>query len=279
MRLSLLGLGLIGTAWSRHWHADGHDLRSWNRSAKPDAPGFNADLATAVRGAEVVAIVVSDGPAVLDLVERLAPHLSPGAVVCQHSTIGRDECRAAAGRVGAAGGRFLDMPFTGSKTASEQRQVVWYVGGDPADLACVEPVYRPLARAILPVGPVGHATALKLCMNLNIAGVYQALCEALTTADRAGIDRSAFFQALDLNVSRSGLVDLKRPKLDTDDWSPHFAVKHMHKDLRLALRLAAEAGLGLPGTAEVERAYARAEAMGLAESDFASLVEVVRRRA
>ena len=279
MRIALLGLGLIGTAWSRHWHTDGHDLRTWNRTPKPDAPGFQADLAEAVRDAEVVAIVVSDGPAVLDLVARIAPHLAPGAVVCQHSTIGRDECLAAAASVHAAGGRFLDMPFTGSKTASEQRQVVWYVGGDPVDQARVEPLYRPLARALLLVGPVGHATALKLCMNLNIAGVYQALCEALTTADRAGIERSAFFQALDLNVSRSGLVDLKRPKLDADDWSPHFAVKHMHKDLRLALRLAAEADLDLPGTAEVERAYARAEALGLADSDFASLVEVVRRQA
>jgi len=274
MRIALFGLGLIGSVWARHWRADGHALTTWNRTPQPDAPGFTADAAQAVQDAEVVAIVVSDGAAVSAVLDRILPHLAPGAVVCQHSTIGRDETLASSLRVAAAGGRFLDMPFTGSKGAAEDRTVVWYVGGAAADLARVEAAYAPLARRLLPVGEIGQATALKLAMNLNIAGVFQALCEALATARAAGVPREAFWAALDLNVGRSGLVDLKRPKLDAGDWSPHFALKHLRKDLGLALALAGDLGLDLAQTVTAEARCRQAEARGLGDCDFAALAEL-----
>lgn len=276
MHIAVLGLGLIGSIWAKHWLADGHPVRAWNRTKKPDVPGFSADPLVAVREAEVVAIVVSDGPAVQSVIERIAPVLRPGMTVCQHSTIGRDETLAAAKLVQATGAGFLDMPFTGSKTASENRQVVWYIGDDAGCFAGVEAVYQPLARAFVPIGGIGQAMAMKLAMNLNIAGVYQALAEAVRLAGAAGIAPERVFSTLALNVGHSGVADLKKPKILASDWSPHFAVKHMRKDLQLALRLARASGLGLPQTIATEAAYGRAEELGLAESDFSSLIETVR---
>jgi 2-hydroxy-3-oxopropionate reductase len=62
----------------------------------------------------------------------------------------------------------------------------------------------------------------------------------------------------------------------TGDFSPQFSIKHMHKDLRLALRHAASLGLRLDETAAVERAYATAAEQGLGELDFSALLKVVR---
>lgn len=275
MRIALFGLGIIGSIWARHIAADGHRLTTWNRSAKPDAPGFTADIGEAADGAELALIVVADGPAVREVVELILPRLAPSAVVAVHATIAVAEVLEIAALVRAAGRRYLDMPFTGSKPAAEGRQNVFYVGDDDGAFAVAQPVHSRLSQACLPFGGVGRAMAMKLAMNLCIAGTFQAMAEGLATAARAGLDAEAFFQAMERNVARSGLVDLKRPKLLARDRSPQFSVKHMHKDLRLALALAASHGLELPLTAGVEAAYAKAEAKGLGDLDFSALVEVV----
>jgi 3-hydroxyisobutyrate dehydrogenase-like beta-hydroxyacid dehydrogenase len=277
MRITVLGLGIIGSVWARHWTADGHQVRTWNRSAKPDAPGFTADLVTAVRDAELIAIVVADPPAVASILERITPVLTSGMVVAQHSTVGVDDTAAYAAAVHGRGAAYLDMPFTGSKPAAEQRQNVFFVGDDHAVLPKVEAIYRALAKQLLPIGSIGQASAIKLSFNLLIANLNQAMIESLELARRSGIDPAAWFNALDYNVAKSGLADLKKPKLLSGDFSPQFSIKHMHKDLRLALRHAASLGLRLDETATVERAYTAAAEQGLGELDFSALVKVVRQ--
>ena len=163
------------------------------------------------------------------------------------------------------------MPFTGSKPAAEARQVVHYVGDDANLLSKVETVYRGTSKARIAVGGIGQAMALKLAMNLNLAGVYQALAESFRIASAAGIPPATYLAALDLNVGKSGLSELKKDKLVQRDWATQFSVKHMHKDLRLALALADSLHVALPQTAEVERAYQRAQALGLGDADFSAL--------
>ncbi len=276
MKITVLGLGIIGSVWARHWAADGHQVRTWNRTAKPDAPGWTAELVEAVRGAELVAIVVADPPAVAALLARIAPALTSGMVVAQHSTVGVSDTAAYATLVHGRGAAYLDMPFTGSKPAAEARQNVFFIGDDHHVAARVDAVYRALAKTLLPIGRIGQASAIKLSFNLLIANLNQAMAESVELARRSGIDPAAWFAALDHNVAKSGLADLKKPKYLSGDFSPQFSIKHMHKDLKLALAHAASLGLRLDETAAVERAYATAEERGMGELDFAALLQVVR---
>jgi 3-hydroxyisobutyrate dehydrogenase-like beta-hydroxyacid dehydrogenase len=207
------------------------------------------------------------------VLDAILPALRPGTVVANHATIGVDEALAVRDRVRAAGCRCLDMPFTGSKPAAQQRQTVFFVGDDDAALAAVEPAYRGISKAIVPLGGVGSAMAVKLALNLMIATTYQSLAEGLRLARAAGIADADFFRCLDLNVARSGLVDLKRPKLEARDWSPQFSVKHLHKDLRLALRLAAQRGAPLPQAAQLAEAYGAALDAGLGDADFSVMYD------
>ncbi len=276
MRIAVLGLGLIGSIWARHLHADGHQVRAWNRSHKPQQPGWTDDACEAVRDAEVVLVVVADGAAVLAVLEQVRGSLAPQAIVCQHSTIGCDETLAAAQLVRAAGARFIDMPFTGSKPAAEQRQNVFFVAGEAADAALVQPIYARLAKAQLTAGAVGQATAMKLSFNLMLANLNQAMCEAQELARRAGISAATWFAALDFNVGKSPYADLKKPKWLAGDYSPQFAVKHMAKDVRLAQRLAAQHALPMPLTAAAEATLTAAEGRGLGDLDFSAILTLIR---
>ncbi len=271
MRIAILGLGIIGQAWADNLRADGHEVRAWNRTPR-GGPGAVADPAEAARGADSVLVVVADPPAVDAVMGRIGPALAPGQVVIQCSTVD-PSCNRRAGAVAEArGARFLEAPFTGSKPAALARQTVFYVGGEAAALEAARPTLARLAKAILHIGPVGAASALKLAMNLNIAAVAQALCESLTLARAAGISDDTFFEALKLNASRSGVVDLKESKLRGRDWAPQFSIKHMNKDLALA-RAEAE-GKGLALLPLLSSIYARGMAAGWSEDDYISLIRL-----
>jgi 2-hydroxy-3-oxopropionate reductase len=60
------------------------------------------------------------------------------------------------------------------------------------------------------------------------------------------------------------------------DYSPQFSIKHMHKDLRLALAHAKSLDLTLAETTTVQGLYAEAEKRGFGDLDFAALLDLVR---
>jgi 3-hydroxyisobutyrate dehydrogenase-like beta-hydroxyacid dehydrogenase len=274
MRIAVLGLGIIGSAWAANLRADGHEVRSWNRTPK-QVPGFVEDPARAATGAEVAIIVVSDPPAVDSVLARILPALAEGQVVVQSSTVDAACNRRCAERVAATGALFLEAPFTGSKLAAEARQTVFYVGGEAATLERARPALAPLSKAIQHVGPLGAAATLKLAMNVNIALVGQALCESLAYARSAGISDAVYFDALRLNASRSGVADLKEPKLRAGDVAAQFSLKHMDKDLRLA---AGEAGaLPLSLLTKLREVYAEGMRRGWGDDDFSGLMRLLKK--
>ena len=86
MNISVLGLGIIGSAWANNLIADGHSVRCWNRTPK-EFPNFQASIQAAVDGAEVIIIVVADPPAVQSVLDQIQSKLGPGVLVIQSSTI------------------------------------------------------------------------------------------------------------------------------------------------------------------------------------------------
>ncbi len=274
MKISVFGLGIIGRVWAENLLTDGHEVRGWNRTPKPELPWFEADAARAAHGAEFLIIVVADPPAVQSVLDQIKTALRPGQTIIQSSTISPLASKEFARQVEATGAAFLEAPFTGSKPAAQQRQTVFYTGGEPVTLEQARPVLARLSRAIEHIGPVGSASALKLAMNIQIAMMAQALCESLKFARDAGISDDRYFSALKLNVAHSGLTTLKEPKLRAADYAPQFSVKHMGKDIRLALENAAN--LKLPQTQAVFEQYRQGLATGLGDDDFIGLMRLLQ---
>jgi 3-hydroxyisobutyrate dehydrogenase-like beta-hydroxyacid dehydrogenase len=213
------------------------------------------------------------------VLKQIMPRLTPGVLIVQSSTISAVWTRTFAEQVATTGALYLEAPFTGSKPAAEARQTVYYLGGPDEVVARARPLLQPISSAILHIGPLGSASSLKLAMNLNIAGVAQSLCESLTLCRAAGIADDVYFTALGRNVSHSGVADLKEPKLRQHDYAPQFSLKHMAKDLRLALETAADCSLSLAQTANLKDIYGRGMAAGWAEDDFVGLIRLLEKGA
>ena len=271
-RITVVGLGIIGSAWAQNLHADGLTVRGWNRTPK-ELPFFEADLARAVADAEMIIIVVADPPAVESLLSVIVPHLKPGQLVAQSSTISAYWTKLFAQRVEATGALFLEAPFTGSKPAAEARKTVFYLGGTTEIVEKARPVLARLSAHILHIGEIGTASSLKLAMNLNLALMLEALSESLTLARSEGIPDEKFFEALHLNVGRSGLSDLKEPKLKSGDYAPQFSLKHMNKDLRLALETAGD--VNLPTAKALKSFYDKGMDGGFGDDDFSGMIRLL----
>lgn len=270
---AILGLGIIGIEWAKNLAADGVPLKTWNRTPKPDAPGFVADAAAAVRDAELVIIVVADPPAVQSVLDAILPALKAGQIVAQASTVSAEWNRKFAAQVEKTGAGFLEIPFTGSKPAAVDRKTVFYAGGDAELLGRAEPVLARISQVRLHIGPLGSAASLKLAMNMNIALLLEGLEESLSFARAAGIPDAVYFEALKANAGRSPMSDLKEPKLRAGDYAPQFSLKHMDKDLRLALESAGD--LPLPQLRKLKELYDAGMAKGWGDEDFSVLMKLL----
>jgi 3-hydroxyisobutyrate dehydrogenase-like beta-hydroxyacid dehydrogenase len=271
-RVTVAGLGIIGSAWAQNLHADGLQVRGWNRTPK-EVPFYEGDLAQAVEGAEMIIIVVADPTAVESLLDVIVPRLKPGQLVVQSSTISAHWSKLFAQRVEATGAEFLEAPFTGSKPAAEARKTVFYIGGATELMDKARPVLQRLSTSILHIGALGSASSLKLAMNLNLALISEALSESLTLTRAEGIPDEKYFEALRMNAGRSGFSDLKESKFRNKDYAPQFSLKHMNKDLRLALETAGD--VELPVAKVLKSLYDKGMKAGFAEDDLIGLIRLL----
>jgi len=271
--IGVIGLGIIGGAWAKRYAAAGVLAGTWNRTAQPSAPAWKTTPAAVAEAADVIQIVVADPPAVTGVLRQIQPKLGAGKWVVQSSTIDPASSVRFATLVRATGARYVEAPFTGSKPAAEEGKTVYYLGGEAADLAAIEPLLQLVSTLRVRIGTCEQAAALKLAMNLNLAVMLEGLCEALTFARRAGVTDDTFFAALAGNAGYSPFAKLKEPKLRASDFAPQFSVKHMHKAMRLA---SATAGAGrLPLLEAVRERLRLAEEKGSADEDFSALVKLL----
>ena len=273
-KIAVLGLGIIGQAWARNLHEDGFDVRAWNRTPHKDLPYFQKDIAVAVDGAEMVIIVVADPPAVSEILDQIVPHLKAGQIIAQSSTVSAAWTRTFRDRVEKQGATFLEAPFTGSKPAAEKRETVFFLGGPEDVVEKAKPVLSRLSTRILHIGDTGSASSLKLALNLNLAIMAESLSEALLLTRAEKIPDEKFFEALRCNAGRSPMAELKEPKLMKQDYAPQFSLKHMGKDLRLALETVGE-NTKLPLASILKSLYDSAITKGMGDDDFVGLIRLV----
>ena len=231
--VGLIGLGIIGSRVAAALRKRGLQVFVWNRTPRPEQ-NFVGSPAEVAELCDVVQIFVADDEALLETARQLAPALTAQHIVTAHCTVAPQSMRAAAEIVQRRGARFLDAPFTGSKVAAENGQLVYYIGGDEAALKEARPILEASSKEIVMIGAIGDASVMKVATNLVTAAIAQIAAEALALVRKAGIPPELFARAMKSNASNSATLEMKLPLILAGDFEPHFSVKHMLKDVRIA---------------------------------------------
>ena len=268
LRPGIVGLGIIGQRVAFNLHDKGFKPMVWNRTPRPAEFGWIDTPAALAKACDVVQFFVTDGRALLAVLTEMIPEIGPGKIIIQSSTISLADTLAAAKLVTATGAGFLDAPFTGSKDASAQGQLVYYAAGDPATLETVRPILEASSKDILFCGTSGSATVLKLVTNMVSSTIVGILSEAMGITAAQGIALTKFEAALERNGAASGVSKMKVPSMIAGDFTPHFSLKNMLKDASFALQLASESGLELPILTKVAEGMASMASNGHGDEDF-----------
>jgi len=269
-KISVLGLGIIGSRCADCLHQENHTIRTWNRTAKDRADSASSAVES-VKDAGFIALYLKDGIAVREVFSAIKATLNPSQILLNHSTIDLDTTRWLAEQCQEIGCGFLDAPFTGSKVAAANGALVYYIGGDAQTLEKSRAVLEATSKEIKHLGPVGSATIIKIATNLISASTVQALSEALAITTAHGISSDVLTDAVSSNACGSVLAAMKLPTMAAGDFDTHFSLENMLKDSRFAIQLAKDAGLHTPGIQATSDAMAAGCKKGDAQLDFSAL--------
>jgi 3-hydroxyisobutyrate dehydrogenase-like beta-hydroxyacid dehydrogenase len=180
-------------------------------------------------------------------------------------------------RVGAAaaerGTLFLAAPVSGNPGVVRAGAAVLAVSGPRAGFAEVEPLLGLLGSNVTYVGSGHEARIVKLCTNVLVGVLAQALAEALVLAEKTGVSRGVVMEFINRSVVGSSFTRYKTPAMVDLELGPTFSPEGQRKDLRLALAVAADHEVPMPLVSTAEVAYSRLVASGLgAGLDYAALI-------
>ncbi|XVQ90048.1 NAD(P)-dependent oxidoreductase [Microbispora siamensis] len=284
--IAVIGLGMMGTNLAHRLLEAGFPVTVHNRTPGRTAPVAAAGATVAassedaVLGAETVLLCLGDEAAVdAVLTEDLLDVVKPESTIVNTTTISPAHSRLVAGRVTAAGRRFVESALLGNPAQARAGELRVLAGGDAADLERVRPVLEAVGRQILHLGPVGQAAAFKLVFNLLLGAQVASLAEAVAYGVRAGLPRDLLLTAIAASGFSSKVMSFRADIMRERHYDPAaFRAALMEKDLRLALAAAGELGVDLPVTARAAERFAAVMAAGNGDLDAAVLVELAEGR-
>jgi 3-hydroxyisobutyrate dehydrogenase len=282
MRVGFIGLGIMGSRMAANLVRAGFDVTVWNRTretadawAAEHGATVAASPAEVAERSEAIVTMVVDGAQVRDVLDQAAESLRQGQLVVDCSTIGPRAAREIAARLAERGVAFLDAPVTGSKPGAEAGTLTIMVGGEEADVERARPIFEAMGQTIVHAGPVGQGQMVKVISNCVAAANAATLAEGLVVGRATGVDLEALVKVMAGGAANSTMVALKADPMQRHDYTTLFKLEHMLKDVRLCLEEAQSAGVPFPAAAHVHGLLSAGMGRGLADEDFAALLEAV----
>lgn len=278
MRTGFVGLGAMGLPMARNLHRAGLLAAVWNRSAAK-AQAFSAETGVAAAGSlaelaevcEAVVTCVSADADVLAVTGALGESLAAGTVVMDCSTVAADTAREAAARLAARGAEFLDCPVSGGTEGARDGTLSIMVGGEAAALQRARPVLEALGRNIVHMGPAGAGQAAKATNQIMVAGINQAVTEALAFGRAQGLPMDRLIAALEKGAAANWFLSHRGPTMVEGRYPLGFKVALHAKDLEICRRMAEADGARLPLIEMTLKHYARLLEVGSTDEDISAL--------
>jgi 3-hydroxyisobutyrate dehydrogenase-like beta-hydroxyacid dehydrogenase len=281
--VGFVGLGIMGSRMAANLARAGYDVAVYNRS-REKAEAWVAEhggrvAATprdAAEGAAAVITMVVDGPQVEQVLlgdDGAAHGAAPGTLMIDMSTIAPADARRIGAALAERGLAFVDAPVSGSAPKAEDGTLTIMAGGSDADVERARPCFEAMGEKILHVGELGQGQTVKVISNTVGATNCATLAQALVVGKAAGVDLRSLVSVLGASSGASYMVTLKAEPMLEHDYTPLFRLEHMLKDVGICLSESEAAGAPFPAAALAHELYVAAMRRGLAEQDFAAVLE------
>jgi len=252
----------------------GYEVRGWNRSTLPEnlTAGIQLcqNLEQAAR-ADVCLLMLLDSAAVKAVLENLTPHLAAGRIILDMGSSDPAQSRETAHRLAADGIGWVDAPVSGGPEGASNGTLAIMAGGSNNDFARVKPILDVLGGNVVHVGGPGLGHTVKVINQLIVGLTIETVAEALTLAEKSGVDPRMVQQALKGGFADSKILQLHGSRMVDRSYVPGASATIQLKDLKLAEALAAEAATELPHLASTLMLYEKLIAQGDSELDHSAI--------
>lgn len=285
-QVGFVGTGVMGSSMAGHLLDAGYRVAVFNRTrerAEPlvargavwhEGPGPLAEASDVVitmvgYPADVEQVYLGDG--------GLLGAMGRGSVAVDMTTSSPALAVRLAAEGAALGVGVVDAPVSGGDTGARNATLSIMVGGDTGAFERIRPLLEVMGSTVVLQGGPGAGQYTKMCNQIAIAAGMVGVCESMHYAGAAGLDPSRVMASIEHGAAGSWSLSNLMPRAIAGDFAPGFKVKHMVKDLGIAVASAAELGLHLPGLEQAHRLYRMLEDQGAGEDGTQALLRLYQQ--
>ena len=211
------------------------------------------------------------------VIDELFPAIKTGTILIEMSTIDPKVSRRLAKKVAEKGSYMIDAPVVKSKPAAIAGELGIYVGGNKEIFDTVKPILQLMGKDIIHMGDNGSGLVMKISHNMLVAQIQNGVNEMLTLSEASGLEFDDVVTAISYGGGQNFYLDSKKTTIKSGDFSPKFSIENMHKDIYLALNLADEINVDIPGAENARNVYDKAMELGINKEDFSATIKVVKK--
>ena len=281
-KVAFIGLGNMGFPMAGHLLRAGHKVTVYNRTttkAEEWVETFGGQMALTPREAaadsDVVFTCVGNDDDLRSVVlgeNGVFAGMKPNAILFDCTTDSAMVARELAAVANEKGLRFIDGPVSGGQAGAENGVLTVMCGAAEADFAEAREVAMAFAAAVTRIGEVGCGQLAKMCNQICIAGIVEALSEAIAFGENAGLDMPLVLDVISKGAAQSWQMENRGKTMVKREFDFGFAVDWMRKDLGLCLAEAKKNGSSLPLVEMVDQFYGEVQNLGGRRYDTSSLV-------
>jgi len=293
MQLGFIGIGFMGRPMALNLLKAGHEVTIFARH--PDKPEVQevikagAKLAPSSRAVAIASeIVITMVPNSMQVEEVVTgPHgilegSRKGLIIIDMSTIAPATSRKLAELAAQKGVEFLDAPVSGGSQGAVNGTLTIMVGGEQEAFEKARPVLENMGKKenIFHVGAVGSGEVVKIINNLLCGTIAASVSEAFVLGVKAGADVETMAKVIGVSSGANWQLANQFPlRAFNGSFQPGFMTDLLHKDLGLALDLAAENLTPLAMTAIARQMYEQTREAGYGKDDYTALLKVLEQNA
>ena len=282
MKVSFLGLGVMGYPMAGHLVKAGHQVTVYNRTtskAEAWASQFGGEFAVtpkdAAKNADIVFACVGNDDDLRSIVlgdDGALASMTSGTIFVDHTTSSAQVARELSSIATKHSIAFIDAPVSGGQAGAEDGVLTIMCGGDQTAFDQAKPVMDAYAREARLLGEVGSGQLAKMVNQICIAGIVQGLSEGIYFAQKAGLNPSEVIEVISKGAAQSWQMENRYKTMIEGEYDHGFAVDWMRKDLGIVLDEADRQGATLALTALVDQFYADVQRSGGGRWDTSSLL-------
>lgn len=278
-----MGMGVVESLLRHGFGTHARDIRDVaQRRAATLGATCHASAAALARTCDIVIVLVVDAAQVDEVLfgaDGVTRAAAVAPVIVLSSTVAPEYATALAARLAAHGMALVDAPVSGGPRRAADGSMTMMVAGDAAARARCEPVFAAVAGRVFNVGDVpGDAAKFKIVNNLLAAVNLAAGAEALTLANKAGLDLRRVVEVVNASSGGSWMFADRMPRALADDFAPRAAGRILAKDVGIAVEFASRMGVDATFANAASDAFQRMVDAGYGEEDDAAMVKFMREQ-